>query len=364
MSIGSTIKRLRREKDITQEQLAEYLGITSRAISQWECDRTSPDISQIPALCHIFDVTSDTLLGIDIEKSNEAIKHYIDKANNFSIQGEFESSLEILREANQKFPKSYAIMQLLAENIIIVNRRKCIKDYDEVFELCNRILAECTDSIIRKEAIHTLGTAYGYAGKREEMLKLTEEMPNVYFSREDFMRYRWKGDAEFEKFQGYMDYLVDRLVEMLGIAAEQRHDNGEYMYSVKDRICLWKTRVALLELLFPNGDYLFYAQFGDQACTHLCRLYLEMGDYENVWHWLEKRADFVIHMETYDFNAPYTSPILRGVIPGGWIGVRGDEFLQKMLDWLTMDDECAVLRSDARYESLVNRLKEVAKNLK
>ena len=54
MSIGSTIKRLRREKDITQEQLAEYLGITSRAVSQWECDRTAPDISQLPALCHIL----------------------------------------------------------------------------------------------------------------------------------------------------------------------------------------------------------------------------------------------------------------------------------------------------------------------
>ena len=71
MSIGSTIKRLRREKNITQEQLAEYLGITSRAISQWECDRTAPDISQLPALCHIFDVSSDVLLGIDIEKNND-----------------------------------------------------------------------------------------------------------------------------------------------------------------------------------------------------------------------------------------------------------------------------------------------------
>ena len=53
MSVGSTIKRMRREKDITQEQLAEYLGITSRAISQWECGRTAPDISQLPALCHM-----------------------------------------------------------------------------------------------------------------------------------------------------------------------------------------------------------------------------------------------------------------------------------------------------------------------
>ena len=74
MSIGSTIKRLRRERDLTQEQLAEYLGITSRAVSQWECDRTAPDISQLPSLCHIFDVSSDVLLGIDIAKSIEEIK--------------------------------------------------------------------------------------------------------------------------------------------------------------------------------------------------------------------------------------------------------------------------------------------------
>ena len=57
MTIGSTIRQLRQEQDITQEQLAEALGITSRAVSQWECDRTPPDISQIPALANFFDVT-------------------------------------------------------------------------------------------------------------------------------------------------------------------------------------------------------------------------------------------------------------------------------------------------------------------
>lgn len=86
MSIGFTIKNLRREKDITQEQLAEYLGITSRAISQWECGRTTPDISQLPALCNIFDVSSDVLLGIDIEKNNEAIQNWLDKAQEEEYQ--------------------------------------------------------------------------------------------------------------------------------------------------------------------------------------------------------------------------------------------------------------------------------------
>ena len=61
MSIGSTIKQLRIARKITQEQLASNLGITSKAVSQWECDRTAPDISQLPTLCHIFDVSKREL---------------------------------------------------------------------------------------------------------------------------------------------------------------------------------------------------------------------------------------------------------------------------------------------------------------
>ena len=156
MSIGSTIKRLRREKDITQEQLAECLGITSRAISQWECDRTAPDISQIPALCHIFDVSSDVLLGIDIEKNNEEIKKYLDTARSLCHQGKWEEYTAILREANKKFPRDYKIMQTLADAIVCEYSRKGIKKYDEAFDLCNRILEECTDSTTRYEAIRTL----------------------------------------------------------------------------------------------------------------------------------------------------------------------------------------------------------------
>lgn len=49
MSIGTTIKKLRRDRNITQEQLAEMLGVSTNAVSQWECDKTAPDISHLPA---------------------------------------------------------------------------------------------------------------------------------------------------------------------------------------------------------------------------------------------------------------------------------------------------------------------------
>ena len=200
MSIGARIKQLRREKDITQEQLAAYLGITSRAVSQWETDRTAPDIAQLPALCHVFDVSSDVLLGIDIEKNNEEIKKYLTDAAELGYRGKGAERTALLREANRKFPRDYKIMERLADSLVCEYSRKGIREYDEVFALCRRILAECTDSTIRYEAIDTLGTAYGYAGKTDEMVKLAREMPRTHFSYENFMMHRWKGDADFEEF--------------------------------------------------------------------------------------------------------------------------------------------------------------------
>ena len=70
-------------------------------------------------------------------------------------------------------------MNQLANAIVCVNSRKGINEYDEVFDFCRRILAECTDSITRYEALDTLGTAYGYAGKQEEMRQLANDMPHV-----------------------------------------------------------------------------------------------------------------------------------------------------------------------------------------
>ncbi|MBE6654488.1 MAG: helix-turn-helix transcriptional regulator [Ruminococcaceae bacterium] len=361
MSIGSTIKRLRREKDITQEQLAEYLGITSRAVSQWECDRTAPDISQLPALCHIFDVSSDVLLGIDIEKNNEEIQRYLSKATELGHQSKREERTALLREANKKFPRDYKIMQSLADSLVCEYSRKGTNDYEEVFELCNRILSECTDSTTRYEAIETLGTAYGYAGKKDEMLKLAKEMPRAHFSYENFMTYRWKGDADFKEFQDYLSFLIYHTAEMIELATAQRHDNGDFIYSLEDRIRLWETTIKFLELLFPDGDLQYKAQLGEIACSFLCTAYLGKQDYEEAWKWLEKGAYFAVHMDTYDFDAPHTSPVLRGYSDGGWIMEAEGNRSRSMLDWLTKDENAAALRSDARFEPLIKRLEKTAK---
>ena len=61
-SIGNRITKYRKEKGLTQEALAEKLGVSSQAVSKWENDTSCPDISLLPALCRELGITADELL--------------------------------------------------------------------------------------------------------------------------------------------------------------------------------------------------------------------------------------------------------------------------------------------------------------
>ena len=80
--IGSFIAKCRKEKGLTQMQLAEKLNITNRGVSKWETGKSIPDISVMPELCEIFDITVNELLsGERIDKED-----YVMKAENNFLQ--------------------------------------------------------------------------------------------------------------------------------------------------------------------------------------------------------------------------------------------------------------------------------------
>lgn len=65
MSIGETIKELRKEKEMSQTQLANLLFVSQDTISLWECNKSLPDIKALISLTKIFGVTADYILGIE-----------------------------------------------------------------------------------------------------------------------------------------------------------------------------------------------------------------------------------------------------------------------------------------------------------
>ena len=63
VNLAGNLIRLRHEKNVTQEQLADFLGITKASVSKWENQQSVPDILLLPRLAVFFDVTIDTLIG-------------------------------------------------------------------------------------------------------------------------------------------------------------------------------------------------------------------------------------------------------------------------------------------------------------
>ena len=71
-TLGRRIASHRKRMKLTQEQLAESLGVTAQAVSKWENDQSCPDINMLPKLAQLFGVSVDSLLGNETQPVYEA----------------------------------------------------------------------------------------------------------------------------------------------------------------------------------------------------------------------------------------------------------------------------------------------------
>ncbi len=70
MNIGTNIKELCQQQNVTQESLAKYLNVSMQAVSKWENGQSLPHITQLPHIANFFSVTTDKLLSDRLDKDN------------------------------------------------------------------------------------------------------------------------------------------------------------------------------------------------------------------------------------------------------------------------------------------------------
>ena len=102
LKIGNNIKRLRRDKGMTQEQLAELLNISCAAVSKWETSTTYPDITAIIPLARIFDVSIDELMGYNSVKVEEEIEKIIADYRQLRIRGKYQEANDFITTQKQR----------------------------------------------------------------------------------------------------------------------------------------------------------------------------------------------------------------------------------------------------------------------
>ncbi len=153
LMIAQKIKKYRKERELTQDALASALSVSPQSVSKWECGDGYPDITLLPCIANYFEITVDELIGNDEISAKEDIKK-----NYFRVHPTLDkdAALQLALKYNQKYPRNWHIANSLMHQIV-TNHRDKLDDYKQlVYELCERLLKECTDSVMRRSAIQSV----------------------------------------------------------------------------------------------------------------------------------------------------------------------------------------------------------------
>lgn len=81
MQIGETIRKYRKERNMTQEEMAKRLGVTPPAVNKWENGNSYPDIMLLAPIARLLDISVDTLLSFRGELTDEEIRQIMSEAD-------------------------------------------------------------------------------------------------------------------------------------------------------------------------------------------------------------------------------------------------------------------------------------------
>ena len=123
--IGEQLKTLRKEKRITQETLADILGVSYQSVSRWELGVCYPDMELLPTIANYFGISIDKLLSNDVDSKDADQQRFYDKLNELEF-GSLEQ-LQFVEEYYHKYPDNdrFAfILQDIMKNYLLVNKDK------------------------------------------------------------------------------------------------------------------------------------------------------------------------------------------------------------------------------------------------
>ena len=213
MTIGERIKILRRRNDLTQEKLAEYLAISSQAVSKWECGLTCPDLNLIGPLTKLFHVTADELLGLSSETQNERKAYFDAEYHQYWLKVDHAADLEIAKQAVSEYPGEYKYLEWLASvewyvgyGLEYAGTPKCTEYLESSIRHYQRIIEDCNDAEIRNKAISGIVWDYATLGRDEEAKRYAEMYPpETETTRDELLAKCLHGDA-LEKHRRNMVY--------------------------------------------------------------------------------------------------------------------------------------------------------------
>ena len=178
LHLPENLKKYRLLKNLTHEDVAEYLGITAQSVSKWERGESYPDITFLPALANIFETSVDLLIGMDTIRAEETRYNIHKKAVAYQRCGDYNSAEQTYRDALLIYPNKPGMILGLASTLALKGNT------NEAIELMERGLPLSSNEKQKATMRAALCFLYLKAGREDSANRLASELPHTRESRE------------------------------------------------------------------------------------------------------------------------------------------------------------------------------------
>ena len=269
MNIAEVIRKYRKEAGMTQEEMANRLGVTAPAVNKWENGNSNPDIELLAPIARLLHISLDTLMSFHEELTPSEIGEIIREMDTMFVSEGFETVYEWAADKIKEYPNCNMLIWQL---VVMLDARRLTdvtidsEKYDEQINAWYELVLKDEDEKIKRHAADSL---FGFYLRKREYVKAEEYLQ--YFSDNDPMKkiyqgrlYKEQGDKE-NAYKTFEDIVLSAYHTlnfafslMTGLALEEG-DIQEARYLAE--------KMGAIAGIFEMGKYHECASMLDVVCA-------------------------------------------------------------------------------------------------
>lgn len=347
LNIGNRIAELRRENNKTQEQIADYVGVSVAAVSKWETNQSYPDITLLPSIADFFEVSIDSLIGYTIADNGKKLKEIHESIHEAVSNDDYGKALPVILEALKKYPNDFLLLDSAARMLSnkaweSETKEQDFKDavsYRERAIKCVKPEDKHTAFWLKKEIAQT----YDSMGDTDTAIEKLQEIneSNVFGFEVALLKYK-KGEKEeaIQLIQSQLWQAVFQIYRITSKLAEYYEEKGDLEMTVASE----QFHTQMLSAL-TNDTPNYVDIWCSSSYRSLAGHYMKLGRYDDMWKSLEKA---VYHAARFDKKPSYKLNVIT--------------FLEELNDGNQMSNNSGALACHGLLNGIKEQFHEFAKD--
>ena len=220
IKLGEKIRSLRKAKNISQEVLAQYLGVSFQAVSKWENGDCLPDVPMIPAIASFFEVSTDELFDFNRLETEQKVQQMC-----WDIADWRNEKPQEAEKAYRDLLKQYPGNEIVLANLLYVLQN--LQKNDELITLCKTFIATTKDDGMRYDAARIMAETYKTMGEYALCKQAIDLIPEFFFTHREEKAMLLEGDDMIRPAWQQKEESLDTFVWMCSRLADYYEETGD-----------------------------------------------------------------------------------------------------------------------------------------